>query len=70
MDALDILRVPTGDLIHFLSQTLGLGSSGDAVKKDVPAKPLIMISSILILCMKQLSRNENVPKVDNGDVKK
>lgn len=62
IDAIDTIGVPSGDLIQFLSQTLGLS---DGVQQDSAAqdqgsvdKPLIMISSILILSLKQLQRAE------------
>lgn len=65
VDALDALRIPAGDLIWFLSQTLSLGSDEEhqtrqKQEQPAPARPLVMVSSILILSMRQLQRVETV----------
>lgn len=60
VDAIDALHIPAGDLIWFLSSTLGLGMEDDNQirRQDWPGpdKPLVMVSSILILSMRSLQR--------------
>jgi hypothetical protein len=65
VDALDALRIPAGDLIWFLSQTLGLGPDEEhqarqKQEQPAPERPLVMVSSILILSMRQLQRVDAV----------
>ena len=64
MEALDSLMIPAGDLIWFLSQRLGLQSDSDPqgrskVDKSAPERPLVMVSSILVLSLQQIQRVES-----------
>lgn len=62
VDALDSLHLPSGDLICFLVQTLGLGSDSTTQRgltdSHAPAKPLVMVSSILVLTTRELARTD------------
>jgi hypothetical protein len=64
VEALDSLMIPAGDLIWFLSQRLGLQSDSDLqgrskVDKLAPERPLVMVSSILVLALQQIQRVES-----------
>lgn len=59
IDALDALSIPAGDLIHFLSEAVGLGSErthpGSKGKESLDLeRPVVMVSSILVLSLRQL----------------
>jgi len=63
VDSLDALRMPAGDLILFLNQTLGLCEDNDHKAEyeptcPTPSKPLVMVSSILILTIRELQRTD------------
>lgn len=58
VEALDSLRLPAGDLIQFLVGTLGLDQEPTA-QLSAPAKPFVMVSSILILTLKELQRGSS-----------
>lgn len=55
VEALDTLRLPVGDLISFLVGTLGLGLE-PPTSVTAPSKPFVMVSSILVLTLKELQR--------------
>lgn len=64
VEALDSLTIPAGDLIWFLSQRLGLQSDAEPqgrskVEKLAPERPLVMVSSILVLALQQIQRVES-----------
>lgn len=64
MDALDSLKIPAGDLIWFLSQRLGLSIEQDnqsKSKEDIkaPKRPMVLISTILVLALQQIKRQES-----------
>lgn len=64
VEALDSLTIPAGDLIWFLSQRLGLQSDTDPqgkskTEKLAPERPLVMVSSILVLALQQIQRVES-----------
>lgn len=64
VDSLDALRMPAGDLILFLSQTLGLAADQDQKTRQgsdcpAPSRPLVMVSSILVLTMRELQRADS-----------
>jgi hypothetical protein len=63
VDALDALRVPAGNLILFLSQTLGLRESKD-MESNPPEKPVVMISSMLVLTQRALIRSQPLSDSD------
>jgi hypothetical protein len=61
VDALDALRVPAGELILFLGEALGLGAEQDQrtrqeAQSTAAARPLVMLSAILVLTMRELER--------------
>jgi hypothetical protein len=75
IDALDTLGVPAADLIQFLSQALGLNSDGSqsgSKKAEVNSlqRPLIMVSSILILSLRQLERAQSDGAIDAASGKR
>jgi hypothetical protein len=62
VDSLDALGLPAGDLILFLVSSLGLGHDlgqgiGPAEGCAAPEKPLVMVSSILVLTIRELKRS-------------
>jgi len=67
VDSLDLLRIPASDLIQFLSQTLGLRADQDPkAELPAPAKPLVMVSSILILTIRELQRADTTEETAEG----
>lgn len=64
VDSLDSLSIPACDLILFLSRTLGLAAAEEQTTEQeaacpLPSRPLVMVSSILILAIKGLERADS-----------